>query len=87
LVNSNTELFHEHYMDITTGGGGLCQGKPAVDVWGVVASVVLSGGESPPQGEGLDGSTQPAQDTQPGHVGPAQHAPTSLGARANRGES
>jgi hypothetical protein len=32
----------------------------------------------------LDGSTQPGQDTQPGHVGPDQYEPTSLRAIANR---
>src|SRR5262249_34158608 len=35
--------------------------------WGVLSRVVLSGGESPLQGEGRDGSTQPAQDTSAGH--------------------
>ena len=66
------------------GGGVRSQGKPAGCGWGVVASVVLRGGESPPQGEGLDGSTQPGKATQPGHVGPEQHEPTSLRAIAHR---
>ena len=66
------------------GGRVLSQGKPAVCGWGVVSSIVLSGGESPLHGEGLDGSTQPGKDTHPGHVGPDQHEPTSLRAIANR---
>src|SRR5438309_10195910 len=39
------------------GGGVRSQGQPTVCGWGVVASVVFRGGESPLQGEGLDGST------------------------------
>src|SRR5712691_12149833 len=66
------------------GGGVLSQGKPAGCGWGVVSSVVLGGGESPLQGEGLDGSTQPTKETHPGHVGPDQYEPTSLRAIANR---
>ena len=66
------------------GAGVLSQGKPAVCGWGVVSSIVLRGGESPPQGEGLDGSTEPGKDTHPGHVGPDQYEPTSLRAIANR---
>jgi hypothetical protein len=62
----------------------LSQGKPAVCGWGVVSSIVLSGGESPLHGEGLDGSTQPGKETHPGHVGPEQHEPTSLRAIANK---
>ena len=54
---------------------------------GVVSSIVLGGGESPPQGEGLDGSTQPGKETHPGHVGPDQYEPTSLRAIANRVEN
>ena len=34
---------------------------------GVVSSIVIGGGESPVHGEGLDGSTQPAKETQGGH--------------------
>src|SRR5207249_251431 len=60
------------------GGRVRSQGKPTVCGWGVVSSLVLRGGESPPHGEGLDGSTQP------GHVGPDQDEPTSLRAIANR---
>jgi hypothetical protein len=66
------------------GGEVLATGTPAVCVWGVVSSVVLRGGESPPHGEGLDGSTPPGKDTHPGHVGPDQYEPTSLRALANR---
>ena len=61
------------------------QGKPTVGGWGVVSSRVLGGGERPPHGEGLDGSTPPGKATPPGQVGPEQHEPTSLRARANRG--
>src|SRR6266516_5075148 len=68
------------------GGGVLSQGKPAGCGWGVVSSRVLGGGESPLQGEGLDGSTQPGKDTHPGHVGPDEHEPTSLRAIANRAQ-
>ena len=49
------------------GGGVLAQGKPAISVWGVLSRIVLGGGESPSHGEGLDGSTSPAQDTDAGH--------------------
>ena len=66
------------------GGRVLSQGKPTVCGGGVVSSGVLSGGESPLQGEGLDGSTPPGKDTQPGHVGPESYEPTSLRATANR---
>ena len=31
--------------------------KAAICLWGVLSSIVLRGGESPLQGEGLDGST------------------------------
>ena len=40
--------------------------------------------ESPPHGEGLDGSTQPGKDTHPGYVGPESYEPTSLRAIATR---
>src|SRR5262249_48905933 len=68
------------------GGGGavLATGTPAICGWGVVSSVVLGGGESLRQGEGLDGSPPPGKATHPGQVGPEQHAPTSLRARANK---
>jgi DoxX-like family len=45
---------------------------------------ILSGGERPPHGGGRDGSTPPGKDTHPGPVGPDEHKPTSLRARANR---
>jgi hypothetical protein len=66
------------------GGGLLLQGKPAVCGWGVVSSVVLGAWESHVHGEGLDGSTQPAKETHPGHVGPEAYEPTSLRAIAIR---
>ena len=36
---------------------------------GVLSGIVVGDGESPLQGEGPDGSTQPAQETRTGHVG------------------
>jgi hypothetical protein len=66
------------------GGEVLATGTPAVCGWGVVSRVVLCGGESPPHGEGLDGSTQPGKATHPGHVGPESYEPTSLRAIAIR---
>src|SRR5262249_60838089 len=66
------------------GGAVLATGTPAICGWGVVSSVVLGGGESLRQGEGLDGSPPPGKATHPGQVGPEQHAPTSLRARANK---
>ena len=56
----------------------------ATSSWGVLSGVVLGGGESPPHGEGPDGSTQPAKETRAGHVGLDQHEPTSLRGIANR---
>jgi hypothetical protein len=38
----------------------------ATSFWGVLSGVVLGGGESPPHGEGPDGSTQPAKETRAG---------------------
>lgn len=52
--------------------------ETAIDPWGVLSGVVLGGGESPLQGEGPDGSTQPAKETRAGQVGLEQHGPTSL---------
>ena len=49
------------------GGGVLSQGKPTACGGGVLSRIVLGGGESPLQGEGRDGSTQPAQATSAGH--------------------
>jgi hypothetical protein len=50
----------------------------AIRPWGVLSGIVLGGGESPLEGEGPDGSTQPAKETCAGHVGLDQHEPTSL---------
>ena len=52
--------------------------------WGVLSGIVLGGGESPLPGEGLDGSTPPAQATRAGQVGLEHHEPTSRRAIANR---
>jgi len=46
--------------------------------WGVLSSIVLRAWESHVQGEGLDGSTQPAKETCAGHVGSDKRKPTSL---------
>jgi hypothetical protein len=56
----------------------------AISPWGVLSGIVLGGGESPLQGEGPDGSTQPAKETRAGQVGLEQHEPTSLRGIANR---
>jgi RNA-directed DNA polymerase len=58
--------------------------ETATRPWGVLSGIVLGGGESPPHGEGPDGSTQPAKETRAGHVGLDQHGPTSLRGIANR---
>lgn len=50
--------------------------------WGVLSGVVLGAWESHAQGEGPDGSTQPAKETRAGHVGLESHEPTSLRATA-----
>jgi hypothetical protein len=52
--------------------------------WGVLSGIVLGGGESPLQGEGPDGSTQPAKETRAGPAGLDPHEPTSLRGIANR---
>ena len=52
--------------------------ETAIDPWGVLSGIVLGGGESPLQGEGPDGSMQPAKETRAGRVGLESHEPTSL---------
>jgi hypothetical protein len=52
--------------------------ETTISSWGVLSGIVLGGGESPLQGEGPDGSTQPAKETRAGQVGLEQHEPTSL---------
>lgn len=46
-------------------------GRPATAVCqgGVLSGIVVGGSESQPQGEGHDGSMQPAQETRAGQVG------------------
>ena len=61
--------------------------KAAIRPWGVLSGRVLGGGESPPHGEGPDGSTQPAKETRAGHVGLDQHEPTSLRGIAERAKA
>jgi len=52
--------------------------ETATRPWGVLSGIVLRGGESPPQGEGPDGSTQPAKETRTGQAGPGSPGQTSL---------
>jgi RNA-directed DNA polymerase len=54
---------------------------------GVLSGIVVGDGESPSQGEGPDGSTQPAKETRAGHVGSDPHEPTSLRAIAKRAQA
>src|SRR6266404_1959303 len=49
------------------GGAVRSQGKPAGYGWGVLARTGLRGGDSPRQGAGRDGRTEPAQATAAGH--------------------
>jgi hypothetical protein len=51
---------------------------------GVLSGIVLGGGESPSQGEGSDGSTQPEKETRAGQVGPEPRGQTSLQGISNR---
>ena len=52
--------------------------ETATNPWGVLSGIVLGARESRVQGEGPDGSTQPAKATRAGHVGLEPHEPTSL---------
>ena len=61
--------------------------EPAACERGVLSGIVVGGWESQPQGEGPDGSTQPAQETRAGHAGSEQHEPTSLQAIAKRAKA
>jgi RNA-directed DNA polymerase len=54
--------------------------ETATSPWGVLSGIVLGG----LQGEGPDGSTQPAKETRAGHVGLDQHESTSLQGISNR---
>lgn len=54
---------------------------------GVLSDIVLRGGESPLQGEGSDGSTQPVKETYAGHAGSELRKPTSLRGIANRAKA
>ena len=56
----------------------------ATSPWGVLSGIVLGAWESHAQGEGPDGSTQPAKETRAGHVGLEPREPTSLRGIANR---
>lgn len=56
--------------------------ETAINPWGVLSGIVLGARESRVQGEGPDGSTQPAKETHAGHVGLEQHELTSLRATA-----
>ena len=75
--NPDTEpCWHLHtaVAHAQAGGGGRSQGKPTACGGGVLSRRVLGGGESPRQGEGRDGSTQPAQATSAGHRRPGAPA-------------
>lgn len=61
--------------------------EPATRPWGVLSGIVLGGGESPPLGEGPDGSTQPTKETRAGHAGLESHEPTSLRGIADRAKA
>jgi len=68
------------------GGAVLSQGKPAGYGWGILSRLGLSGGESPRQGEGRDGRTEPAQATAAGR-GPEDQKPTFLRGIANKAQA
>ncbi len=69
------------------GSEGLFTGPGSICPRGVLSGILLRGWESQPQGEGPDGSTQPAKETYAGHVGSDQHKPTSLQGIANRAKA
>jgi hypothetical protein len=52
--------------------------ETAICPWDVLSGIVLGGGESPPHGEGPDGSTPPVKETRAGHGGLDKHEPTRL---------
>ena len=56
--------------------------ETATNPWGVLSGIVLGARESRVQGEGPDGSTQPAKATHARHAWLEQHEPTSLRATA-----
>jgi hypothetical protein len=70
---NGTKLEPTHLWENHEPGGRVT----ATSSWGVLSGVVLGGGESPPHGEGPDGSMQPAKETRAGHGGLDQHEPTS----------
>jgi RNA-directed DNA polymerase len=87
-----TELGHVRVKSLDTACARVewlnreLSGRPATAACrrGVLSGIVVGDGESPSQGEGPDGSTQPAKETRAGHVGPDTHEPTSLRAIAKR---
>ena len=85
-------LGHERVMSLETAWARVesssreLPGRPetAACCRGVLSGIVVGDGESPSQGEGPDGSTQPAQETRAGHAGSEQRERTSLEAIAIR---
>jgi len=57
---ANGSILEPTLLERNHGKGGrvdLATDQDAICPWGVLSSIVLSGGESPPHGEGPDGST------------------------------
>ena len=54
--------------------------------WGVLSSIVLGAWESHVQGEGLDGSTQPAKETCAGHCWIGETQANLTAGNSNEGE-
>ena len=57
---ANGSILEPKLFEISHAKGGrfdLETGRDAICPWGVLSGIVLSGGESPPHGEGPDGST------------------------------
>jgi len=73
-------------LESTVSSENHAPGRPetAICPWGVLSGILLGGGESPPQGEGPDGSTQPAKETRAGQAGLEPREPTSLQGIRNR---
>ncbi len=68
-----------HQLHETGGCDDLIKmGQHTISTRGVLSGIVLRGWESQPQGEGPDGSTQPAKEIYAGHAGSDSRKPTSL---------
>ena len=64
----------------------LRKGKLAACLWGVLSSIVLRAWESHVQGEGLDGSTQPAKETCPGQSRTGTRQANLTAGNSNQGQ-